>query len=46
METGIAFCLASSVFGSVTVKTPFLKLALIFSTSTAAGNRTTRENVP
>jgi len=45
-ETEIAFCLASSVFGSVTVKTPFLKVALIFSASTAVGRRTIRENAP
>lgn len=43
---GMALCLASSVLGRVTVRTPFLKLALILSGATAAGSRTMRENAP
>jgi hypothetical protein len=44
--TGMAFCLASSVFGRLIVSTPFLKLGLIWSWATGAGSRTIRTNAP
>ncbi len=40
----LAFC--SGIFGSVTVRTPFLKAALTFSLSTLAGTGMTRWNSP
>jgi hypothetical protein len=42
----IAFCLASSVFGKVTVSTSFLKVALILSPATGEGNRIIRAKAP
>src|SRR5271166_510061 len=39
------FC-ASAVFGSTTVRTPFLKLAPILSTSTVSGTLSARSNEP
>src|SRR3972149_6072077 len=43
---GIAFRLASSVFGRVITRTPFLKVALILSPATGAGRATVREKAP
>jgi tripartite-type tricarboxylate transporter receptor subunit TctC len=40
-----AFC-ASAVFGSVTVRTPFLKLASTLSSSTPSGTGKVRSNEP
>ncbi len=44
--TGICRGLASSRLGSVTVSTPFLRLALMFSLSTVPGSRKLRYTLP
>jgi len=44
--TGIVVPLADGVFGRVTVRSPFLKLAVTLLASTATGSRTLRVKTP